>query len=132
MTRLIYTALMLGLSIFVLSCGKSNEEGNNTAPEEKEDSISPLIGTWILQKSCYDGIWYTGDDVDNETLVITETTLTIFDIKDVMSGKPLEYKYKDGGIWLLGVKWCDVLSLNSTKLKLKLDMEDAILEYKKL
>ena len=89
---------------------------------EKEKSItSELIGTWDLVKIEIGRESYPIET--SSSLRFTATTVTIYDEEDIFSGVPTEYEYKDGRIWIMGAGLWEVVSLNSSTLKLLIDEE---------
>ncbi|MBR5332115.1 MAG: hypothetical protein IKV32_02300 [Muribaculaceae bacterium] len=103
-----------------------------------EGVIGPgsLEGTWdlIKQEVKKDGKVYDTGDVSSSSIVFEDTYLIIHDPEDVFDGKKIEYEYKEGYIWIMGVEWFEVISLEKSILKLGIDQYDGsnlILTYKK-
>ena len=95
--------------------------------EKEEATTSALIGTWDLVKIEIDGESYPIES--SSSLKFTAKTVTIYDEDDIFNGVPTEYEYKDGRIWIMGAGLWEVISLNSSTLKL-LIVEDT-LTYRK-
>lgn len=110
--RICFVLLLLSMGITFSSCSK--EDNGNF-------SQSDLIGKW----KCIEEGWETNGEyvVENTSssliYVFDKTTLTAFEEGDESNSYTFEYTFKDNGIFVLGVKWFEILTLNRKTLKIR-------------
>ena len=107
-----FVLLLLSMGITFSSCSK---EGNGNS------SQFDLIGEW---KCIEEGWEINGEYVVENTsssliYVFDKTTLTAFEEGDESNSYTFEYTFKDNGIFVLGVKWFEILTLNRKTLKIR-------------
>ncbi len=123
MKKFLYSLIMmLGISIALVSCDKA--DNNNT--------LTGLKGVWLLVEEGeeHNGT-YTEYEVRGECIYeFSNNELTIHDDADIMDGSTVEYHVKNNWIWIMGMKWSEIVSLDHSYMKLRLpqifDDEDDI------
>lgn len=109
---LCFVLLILGIGITFSSCSKQGA-GNS--------SHSDLIGKWkcIEEGNEIDGEYVVETTSSSLVYVFDKTTITAFDEGDESDSYTFEYTLKDNGIFIMGIKWFEILTLNDRLLKIR-------------
>ena len=107
-----FVLLILGMCITFSSCSK---EGNGNL------SHSDLIGKWkcIEEGSEINGEYVVETTSSSLVYIFDKTTLTMFDEGEEFDSYTFEYTLKDNCIFIMGIEWFEILSLNNSLLKIR-------------